>query len=325
MRHLVTGFVAVAALACLMPAAAHALTPYSQNFENLVQSDINALATDGWLVYGNVSTPAGIYLYGYGPFPAPNDGAAFCAIDSGQGGAEQGAQQLVVYNDYNNTGAHGAGNIVEANVYHEQTIVLDDVGDTWVFAFDAKHGNLAGASTAQAFIKTLNPAAGYALTNFIPLDMTSIPATWSNYSLSIVIDASLVGQLLQFGFLSKATHFEASGTFYDNLDFHLDTTSAVPSGTVAAGAMLHQNYPNPFNPSTRIDFALERPSRVEIAVFDLAGRRLATLQRSDLGAGEHHVTWDGRIDGGADAPAGHYRYMLKTDTGRLYRSMILLK
>ena len=30
--------------------------------------------------------------------------------------------------------------------------------------------------------------------------MTSIPATWGSYSLSITIDAGLVGQILQFGF-----------------------------------------------------------------------------------------------------------------------------
>ena len=32
------------------------------------------------------------------------------------------------------------------------------VGETWVFAFDAKRGNIAGASTALAFIKTIDPA-----------------------------------------------------------------------------------------------------------------------------------------------------------------------
>jgi len=326
MRNPARTVLACAALICLLPAAGQAtLAPYSQNFESLVQSDINALANDGWLVYGNVFDPTGTtYLYGYGPFPAPNDGAAFCAIDAGQGGAEQGAQQLSVYSDYNNT-AHAIGNRVESNVYHEQPIAAGDVGKTWIFDFQAKHGTLAFTSTAKAFIKTLNPRAGYALTNFIAVDMTSIPATWASYSLSIAIDASLSGQILQFGFLNNATFYEDSGIFYDNLSFHVQDLTAVPPEVAALGVELRQNYPNPFNPSTRIAFALERPDVVEVAVFDLAGRLVATLQRGELGAGEHQVTWDGRTDGGASVPSGQYRYRLKTGSGELSRSMVLLK
>ncbi len=283
MRNRATALCALALLlASLVPAAAHAaLAAYSQDFENLVQTDPSALANDGWLVYGNVSTPTGTYLYGYGPYPAPNDGFAFCQIDMLQGGTDQGLQQLVVFSDYNNTD-HANGNLVESNTYQEQTVGAADVGTIWTFEFQAKLGNLEGSSTALAFIKTLNPSAGYALTNFITADMTAIPTTWGGYSLSIPIDASLEGQLLQIGFANTATLYEGSGVFYDNIVFHqTGDISAVP-GAGADAVVLGQNYPNPFNPTTRIDFSLAAAQQVELTVYDLAGRRVAVLQSGPL-------------------------------------------
>ena len=131
-----------------------------------------ALLGDDWLVFGNVYDSGGSYLYGYGPFPAPNDGAAFCAIATGEGGPAQGDQQLSVYSDYNNPD-HGVGHLIETNVFQEQTIEAADAGKTVVFTFDAKFGNLEGASEAEAFIKTLDPGAGYATTNHVTVDMTT--------------------------------------------------------------------------------------------------------------------------------------------------------
>ena len=95
--------VAPIALAVLMTVPVHAqLSPYAQDFEFLDQADPGALTTDGWLVFGNVfDGVSGGYLYGYGVFGAPNGGAAFSAIDFGQGGLPQGDQQLVIYNNYN--------------------------------------------------------------------------------------------------------------------------------------------------------------------------------------------------------------------------------
>lgn len=237
MTKFATAVFAAAVLICLVPAAAHAdLAAYAQDFESLIQANPGALAGDGWLVFANVFTPGGGYLYGYGPFPAPNGGPpyAFCTIAAGEGGAGQGAQQLVVFSDYNN-GDHANGNIIESNVFHEQVVGAGNVGTTWVFTFDAKHGDLAGASTALAFIKTLNPAAGYAMTNFLTVDMTSIPASWSTYTLSIVIDASLVGQILQFGFANNATNYQPSGTFYDNVNFTQD--GVIPTESASWGSV----------------------------------------------------------------------------------------
>ncbi len=223
-------FLAVVSLACLTPMASYGLTPYSQDFELLDQTDPNALADDGWLVFGNVFDPGWTYLYGYGPFPAPNEGSAFCAIVVGEGGPEQGQQQISVLSDYNNTD-HGLGYWIESNVFQEQTITADDVGQTWIFAFDAKLGNLTGQTTALAFIKTLDPGAGYQTTNFITEDMTQTPVTWTSYSLSLEIDDTLVDQILQIGFSNTATNYEGSGVFYDNIDFDMDGPTPVKSAS----------------------------------------------------------------------------------------------
>jgi cysteine-rich repeat protein len=190
---------------------------YQQNFEALVQASPSALADDRWRVFGNVfHGVTGNYLYGYGPFAAPNGNGAFCDINTGQGAPAQGNQQLVVYSDYNN-GDHANGHVIEANVFRERTILVGDVGKTLTVRFDAKRGNLAGSSTARAFIKTLDPNAAFATTNFVSTDTTAIPSTWGTYSVALDIHAGLVGQLLQYGFSNTATHYQGSGIFYDNV------------------------------------------------------------------------------------------------------------
>mgnify|MGYP001828970376 FL=1 len=212
---------AMVAVIAFAPVSNAALSAYSQDFEGMDQLDPNVLGNDGWLVFGNVSF-SGALLYQYGPFPAPNGcligAAAFSCVTIGEGGAAQGTQQLVVFSDYQNTD-HGIGNTIESNVFQEQTIGAGDVGKTMQFSFDAKLGDIGGNSTASAFIKTLDPNNGYALTNFIEFDTTSIPITWGTFSLNIAIDAGLNGQLLQFGFLNEASFYESSGVVYDNVCF----------------------------------------------------------------------------------------------------------
>jgi hypothetical protein len=332
MRSRAIVLITAVALAVLAPAAALAIAmaPYTQNFETMSMPGVGLLLGDNWLAYGNVYAPdRTTYLYGYGPYPAPNDGAAFCAIVAGEGGADQGAQQLSVYNDYNNTGAHQAGQFVEANVYQERVVSAADVGQTWYFEFQAKMGNLindiSGTSSAAAFIKTLNPSAGYALTNFIQADMTTIPTTWSGYSLHLYIDRSLIGQIFQFGFMNKATLFRPSGIFYDNVWVHTGNSTAVGGDVASLGLRLGQIYPNPFNPSTRIEFSLEKAGAVDISVYDLAGRRVATLFQGNVEAGEHHVMWYGRASDDSPAAAGQYWCVLKTAAGRVSRAMALVK
>lgn len=210
--------VAAGAAVSLGGAASADIAQYSQDFESLDAGAPNALEADGWLVGANVFAPDGTtFLYNYFSFPAPNGGPAFSAIATGEGGPAQGAQQLSVYNDYNNAD-HNIGNRIEANVFQEWTVGAADVGSTQTFSFDAKLGNLELDSTAVAFIKVLDPGAGFSLSGGDTVDMTMTPSEWTGYSLSTDIDASQVGHIFQIGFYSVASNFEGSGVFYDNIN-----------------------------------------------------------------------------------------------------------
>jgi hypothetical protein len=275
-------FVLTIGVALATPASAQ-LSSYSQDFEALNPADPGALTGDGWLVFGNVFNADGSYAYGYGPFPAPTGGAGFCAVAGGAGGPDQGAQHLVVYSDYNNAG-HSFGQLIEANVFQEQVVGAGDVGNTMLFQFDAKRDNLDGGTTTLAFYKVLDPAQGFALTQFITVDMTSVPASWGTYSLTIDIDASMVGTILQFGFLSMATGYEGSGVLYDNISF--DVAPVTVSLDVRPGSC-----PNPISAraSGVLPVAIMGTADFDVNDIDVSSLRLAgvapiTANQSDEAA-----------------------------------------
>lgn len=193
---------------------------YSEDFEGMNQANPTELGDNGWLVFGNVFDPGGGYLYGYGPFPAPNGGPGFCAIASGQGGAPQGNQQIVTYSDYNN-GDHGAGNLIEANIFQERMVHASDVGKTFTFTFDAKLGDIFAPSTSSAFIKVIDSAV-FSLDGFASTDTTNMPVTWSTFSLSLLITNDHIGDFFQVGFSNVSTNFDNTGQYYDNLSISDD-------------------------------------------------------------------------------------------------------
>ncbi len=199
------------------------LTNYSQDFEGLNAASSSALSADGWKIFANVFNSSGGYLYGYGVFNAPNGGGGFSAIATGEAGPNQGQQYINIYSDYNNAD-HNVGNIIEANVFQEQVIGAADLGQTYRFSFDYKASSTAGPAGRTrtfAFIKVLNPSAGFSLSAFPQIETTGASTTlWSEGNdIDITIDNAWSGQILQFGFLSTATNYQNSGVFYDNISF----------------------------------------------------------------------------------------------------------
>ena len=88
---------------------------------------------------------------------------------------------------------------------------------------------------------------------------------------------------------------------------------------------LSQNHPNPFNPTTGIVFGTDRSGAVEVAVFDLMGRRVRTLVDGVLPAGEHRAIWNGDDDTGRAMASGVYVYRLNTGSHQLARRMVLVR
>jgi hypothetical protein len=226
------------ALALGTPLSSHAdVSAYSQNFELLApaaqgQGNNNALSADGWLAYANIFAADGAYITGHFYGGAPNGSSAFSGVAVGAGGPQQGQKQLVVYSNYLNGGAHSNGQLIESLVYQERTVAAADVGATWLFQFDAALGTLAAPSTAQAFVKTLDPANFYQVTGFRSIDMSAVTGTWGTYSISFTNTAG-AGQILQFGFSNVATHFAGSGVAYDNISF-----AASPVPEPASGGLM---------------------------------------------------------------------------------------
>ena len=64
--------------------------------------------------------------------------------------------------------------------------------------------------------------------------------------------------------------------------------------------------PNPGSGPVRIAFALKHSAAIEIDVFDLLGRKVASPGSGVWPAGAHELAWDGLTRSGQPAQAGMY-------------------
>jgi immune inhibitor A len=85
------------------------------------------------------------------------------------------------------------------------------------------------------------------------------------------------------------------------------------------------NYPNPFNPATVIEYSLDQPGEAHLNIYDVLGRRVATLLsgRQEPGAGA--VAWDGTDDAGNRVASGVYFARLATPLESTVLKMVLMR
>ena len=88
---------------------------------------------------------------------------------------------------------------------------------------------------------------------------------------------------------------------------------------------LSQNWPNPFNPSTTIEYGLETEGRVNLGIYDPAGRLVAVLVDEIRPAGIYSTVWNGKDTNGSPMASGVYFYRLTADDIVRTSKMILLR
>jgi len=87
------------------------------------------------------------------------------------------------------------------------------------------------------------------------------------------------------------------------------------------GFELSQNYPNPFNPTTIINYELKSSAHITLNVYDILGRRVASLVNGYQNHGIHKINFNA-----SGLPGGIYIYTL-TEGNKLSRSkkMVLIR
>jgi len=94
----------------------------------------------------------------------------------------------------------------------------------------------------------------------------------------------------------------------------------LPLATVFFGAV-----PNPFNPTTSLHFSLPRESRVDLNIYDVAGRLVRSLISGSRPAGLNEVRWDGKDSSGQEIASGTYFARLIVDEQVEIKSLTLVR
>jgi len=164
----------------------------------------------------------------------------------------------------------------------------------------------------------------------------------------------------RYPFLRGGQDYHGGGTIFGSVEIHNDTaavnafyadyaqnTARVDSFVLRADAIifdqaginsiyaepnlvpeefsLSQNYPNPFNPTTQIKFSIPVDSRVELKIYDILGREVATLMNDDLRTGYYTIEWNGKNDYGVKVSSGVYIYRIVAGKFVQTKKMMMLK
>ncbi len=88
---------------------------------------------------------------------------------------------------------------------------------------------------------------------------------------------------------------------------------------------LYPSRPNPFDSGTVIRYTLAAAGDVDVAVYDVHGRRLRTLVQQQQAGGTHTVRWNGLDDGGRALASGVYFIRYRAEGADHWRKATLMR
>jgi hypothetical protein len=214
------------------------------------------------------------------------------------------ANNVARFNTQTNTWSSlgtGSSNGVSGGGVTALAVVGNDVvvGGYFFFAGGVSANNVARFNTQTNTWSTLGTGSSNGVNSYV-------------YALAVVGNEVFVG----------GSFTEAGGVSANNVARWNSGTSRVEqlSPTAPKTFLLEQNYPNPFNPSTTIRYQLPVASEVKLEVYDVLGKKIATVVNERQSAGSYQVVWNA-----SGLSSGTYFYRLQAGTFVETKKMIMVK
>jgi hypothetical protein len=106
---------------------------------------------------------------------------------------------------------------------------------------------------------------------------------------------------------------EAAVDDFELFDASLRPTGVVEGPSATPAAVLGVPHPNPASNASAISLSLRDAGTVEVAVYDVRGRRVATLYHGSVPAGTLELVWKGEDSKGRRLASGVY--WIRADAG----------
>lgn len=155
-----------------------------------------------------------------------------------------------------------------------------------------------------------------------------------NYGIGVKnVSLSLAGEQ-DWSYTFTATSKTTSIVFYTNgtsvSSFQIDDVTLIRTEIVsspilakATNSLQVSCYPNPMQTSATISYYLDREKPVQLAVYDITGKKMITLVNEKQPEGVRMVTWNCRTENGDQLPAGLYFFRIVAGSETASGKMIL--
>jgi hypothetical protein len=188
----------------------------------------------------------------------------------------------------------------------DELILLDATGDTvWNFAWS--NDDAYDGSTDDGYSTYLDYAT----------DFSTTVTSWGNKAAPGIVrngNDNVAGSPLGYeggAFTADdSARLSLAGNSGSPLtgNYQANTTAiyTTNSSQLPDGYILKQNYPNPFNPTTNISYQLPERAYISIVIYDVLGKRVATLVNKQQNAGSYTLQWNAMTDNNTTVNTGIY-------------------
>jgi hypothetical protein len=118
----------------------------------------------------------------------------------------------------------------------------------------------------------------------------------------------------------RLKQIDLDGTVHYMDGIAVDILTSVSGQSLPIAYSLGQNYPNPFNPTTLIQYSLPASGHVSLSIYNLLGRKVATLVNSRQESGSYESEWDA-----TGVSSGIYFYRIQAGDYIDMKKLVLMK